>query len=74
MNNAYGVEQIDIQIGGPRWVATLHARIGVGRSAFLIEAGEAKMLIDPFLSDNPSRDKGWSCDVTGENSTQRGDR
>jgi L-ascorbate metabolism protein UlaG (beta-lactamase superfamily) len=28
-------------------------------SAFRIEAGAAKMLIDPFLSDNPSWDKGW---------------
>ena len=27
-------------------------------SAFRITAGEAKILIDPFLSDNPSRDKG----------------
>jgi L-ascorbate metabolism protein UlaG (beta-lactamase superfamily) len=25
-----------------------------------IEAGAAKILIDPFLSDNPSWDKGWS--------------
>jgi hypothetical protein len=33
----------------------------------------AKILIDSFLSDNPSRDKGWSCYLTGENSTQRGD-
>jgi L-ascorbate metabolism protein UlaG (beta-lactamase superfamily) len=39
-----------------------------------IEAGEAKILIDSFLSDSPSRDKGWSCYLTGENSTQRGDR
>ena len=31
-----------------------------GHSAFRIEAGEAKILIDPFLSDNPSRDNGWS--------------
>jgi L-ascorbate metabolism protein UlaG (beta-lactamase superfamily) len=45
-----------------------------GHSAFRIEAGEAKILIDSFLSDNPSRDKGWSCYLTGENSTQRGDR
>ena len=45
-----------------------------GHSAFRIEAGAAKILIDPFLSDNPSRDKGWSCYLTGENSTQRGDR
>jgi L-ascorbate metabolism protein UlaG (beta-lactamase superfamily) len=28
-----------------------------GHSAFRIEAGEAKILIDSFLSDNPSRDK-----------------
>jgi L-ascorbate metabolism protein UlaG (beta-lactamase superfamily) len=45
-----------------------------GHSAFRIEAGEAKILIDSFLSDNPSRDKGWSCCLTGENSKQRGDR
>ncbi len=45
-----------------------------GHSAFRIEAGEAKILIDSFPSDNPSRDKGWSCYLTGENSTQRGDR
>ena len=45
-----------------------------GHSAFRIEAGEAKILIDSFLSDNSSRDKGWSCYLTDENSTQRGDR
>jgi L-ascorbate metabolism protein UlaG (beta-lactamase superfamily) len=45
-----------------------------GHSAFRIEAGEAKLLIDPFLSGNPSRDKGWSCHLTGKNSTQGGDR
>jgi L-ascorbate metabolism protein UlaG (beta-lactamase superfamily) len=45
-----------------------------GHSAFRIEAGEAKILIDPFLSDNPSRDNGWSGYVTGKNSTQGGDR
>ena len=38
------------------------------------EAGEAKILIDPFLSDNPSRDNGWSGYLTGKNSTQGGDR
>ena len=32
----------------------------LGHSAFRIEAGAAKILIDPFLSDNPSRDNGWS--------------
>ena len=45
-----------------------------GPSAFRIEAGEAKILIDPFLSDNPSRDNGWSRCLTGKNSTQGGDR
>ena len=44
-----------------------------GHSAFRIEAGEAKILIDPFL-DNPSRDKGWSGYLTGKTSTQGGDR
>jgi L-ascorbate metabolism protein UlaG (beta-lactamase superfamily) len=29
-------------------------------SAFRIEACAAKILIDPFLSDNPSRDNGWT--------------
>jgi hypothetical protein len=43
-------------------------------SAFRVEAGAAKILIDPFLSDNPSWDKGWSGYLTGENSTQGGDR
>ena len=45
-----------------------------GHSAFRIEAGEAKILNDPFLSDNPSRGKGWSGDLTGKNSTQGGDQ
>ena len=30
-----------------------------GPSAFRIEAGETKILIDPFPSVNPSRDNGW---------------
>ena len=30
-----------------------------GHSAFPIEAVAAKIVIDPFLSDNPSWDKGW---------------
>jgi len=42
-------------------------------SAFRIEAGEAKILIDPFLSDHPSRDNGWSGYLTGKSSTQGGD-
>jgi hypothetical protein len=45
-----------------------------GHSAFRIEAGEAKILIDSFLSENPSRDNGWSGYLTGEKSTQGGDR
>ena len=45
-----------------------------GLSAFRIEAGEAKIFIDPFLSDNPSRDNGLSGYSTGKNSTQGGDR
>jgi L-ascorbate metabolism protein UlaG (beta-lactamase superfamily) len=45
-----------------------------GHSAFRIEAGEAKILIDPFLSDNPSGGLGWSGYLTGKNSTQGGDR
>ena len=32
-----------------------------GHSEFRIEAGEAKIVIDSFPSDNTSRDKGWSC-------------
>jgi hypothetical protein len=36
--------------------------------------GAAKILIDPFLSDNPSWDNGWSGYLTGKNSTQGGDR
>ena len=44
-----------------------------GHSAFRIEASEAKILIDPFLSDNPSWDKGWSGYLAGKSSTQGGD-
>jgi L-ascorbate metabolism protein UlaG (beta-lactamase superfamily) len=40
----------------------------IGHSAFRIEAG------DPFLSDNPSWDKGWSGYLAGKNSTQGGER
>jgi hypothetical protein len=45
-----------------------------GHSAFRIEAGAAKILIDPFLSDNPSWDKGWIGSHAGEDSTQGGGR
>jgi L-ascorbate metabolism protein UlaG (beta-lactamase superfamily) len=37
-------------------------------------AAAAKILIDPFLSDNPSGDKGLSGCLTGENSTQGSDQ
>src|SRR5262249_19819491 len=45
-----------------------------GHSAFCIEAGQAKILNDPFLSDNPSRDNGGSGYITGKNSTKRSER
>ena len=45
-----------------------------GHSAFRIEAGAAKILIDPFLSNNPSRDNGWSGYLADKKSTQGGDR
>ena len=45
-----------------------------GRSAFRIEAGEAKISIDPLLSDDPSGDNGWSGYLTDKTSTQGGDR
>jgi hypothetical protein len=35
-----------------------------------IEVGAAKILIDPFLFDNPSWDKGWVGSRAGEDSTQ----
>jgi hypothetical protein len=45
-----------------------------GHSAFRIEAGAAKILIDPFLSDNPSWDKGWIGSRAGKESTRGGGR
>jgi L-ascorbate metabolism protein UlaG (beta-lactamase superfamily) len=45
-----------------------------GHSAFRIEAGAAKILIDPFLSDNPSWDKGWIGSRAGKDSTRGGGR
>ena len=45
-----------------------------GHSAFRIEAGAARILIDLSLSDNQSRDNGWSGCLTGKNSTPGGDR
>jgi len=43
-------------------------------SAFRIETGEAKIVTDPFLSDNSSRDTGWSGCLRSKNWTQGGDR
>lgn len=45
-----------------------------GHSASRIEAGAAKILIAPFLSDNPSWDKGWIGCRAGEDSTRGGAR
>jgi L-ascorbate metabolism protein UlaG (beta-lactamase superfamily) len=45
-----------------------------GHSSFRIEAGAAKILIDPSRSDNPSWDKGWIGCCVGEASTQGGGR
>jgi hypothetical protein len=39
-----------------------------------IEAGAAKILIDSFLSDSPSLDKGWIGSHADEDSTQGGGR
>ena len=36
-----------------------------GHSAFRIEVGAAKILIDPFLSDNPSWKRGWEEPAEG---------
>ncbi|MFI0846235.1 metal-dependent hydrolase [Mesorhizobium sp. IMUNJ 23232] len=36
-----------------------------GHSAFRIDAGEAKILIDPFLSGNPSWGRGWEGPAKG---------
>ncbi|WP_159586439.1 metal-dependent hydrolase [Chelativorans xinjiangense] len=36
-----------------------------GHSAFRVEAGGAKILIDPFLSGNPSWDGGWEDPAKG---------
>ena len=47
---------------------------GYGDFAFRIEAGAAKILIDPFLSDNPSWDKEWIGCRAGEDSSQGGAR
>jgi hypothetical protein len=41
---------------------------------FASRRARPKILIDPFLSDNPSRDNGWSGCLTSKSSTQGGDR
>ena len=43
-------------------------------SAFRIETGKARILIEPFPSDNPSTDNGWSAYLTRKSSAQRGGR
>ena len=43
-------------------------------SEFRIEAGAAKILIDPLLSDNPSGNKGWIGSRAGKDSTPGGGR
>jgi L-ascorbate metabolism protein UlaG (beta-lactamase superfamily) len=45
-----------------------------GQPAFRIEASEAEILMGPFLRDNPSGEKGWSGNLTGDKSTQGGER
>ena len=45
-----------------------------GHSVFRIAAGSAKILIDPFLTNNPPRDNGWIGCHAGEHSTQGGGR
>lgn len=45
-----------------------------GHSAFRIKASAANILIDPFLSDNPSWNKGWIGSRAGEDLTQGGGR
>jgi L-ascorbate metabolism protein UlaG (beta-lactamase superfamily) len=45
-----------------------------GHFAFRIEAGGAKILIDPCLSNNPPRNNGWIGCRAGENSTKGGGR
>jgi hypothetical protein len=42
--------------------------------AFRIETREARIVINPFLPDDPSRDHGSSGYRTGENLTQGGGR
>jgi len=45
-----------------------------GHCAFRIEAGAAKILNDPFLSDSPSCHTGWISSRADEESAQGGGR
>ena len=45
-----------------------------GHRACRIQGRETEILIDPFLSDNTSRDNGGSGCLIGKNSKQGGDR
>ena len=45
-----------------------------GHSPFRIGAGEARILIEPFLSDNRSRDNARSGCLRDRSSIQGGDR
>jgi len=53
--------------------SVLQARIGAAISHFASRRA-AKTLIDSLVSNNPSRDNGWSGNLAGKNSTQGGDR
>lgn len=43
------------------------------RGAFFL-VGESRMLVDPVLSDSPSRHNGWRGYLTGKNAKEGGDR
>ena len=49
------------------------AKEHLARHPELIEAGAAKILVAPFLSDSRSVRSPWTSYLTGENSTQGGD-
>jgi hypothetical protein len=53
---------------------SLRLVFGLTIRQFRIEAGAAKILIDPFLSDSLSLGQGWSSYLAGKNSTHGGDR
>jgi len=53
-------------------IAVIEASVALFRAQPVV--AQAKILSDPFLSDNPSRDNGRRGYLTGKNSTQGGDR